>query len=265
MTSVNEKLKFIDDKLKEVISKEGIEKKFSSSLFKLWNDYLYTQNTGNLSGDKKGWAAALYYILKKPLMKKAQSQAKCAKQFGVSASNLGRKYRKIKKEIVISDYQVNWQEQKGKEKTSSKEKQTSKQRKRQNQKSNIKKVDSDQAVSKAQEKSIKQKRKIKPGPLSDEKLINIFKSVQDLISQLYDRKDYFEIKRFLQYVEINLLMTGYEVELTYLEEKFGQLFTSLEMVPKKGRDAEKFVRITDKYGNIAPYVLIRLRGKGNDR
>ena len=264
MTSVNEKLKFIDDKLKEVISEEGIENKFSSSLFKLWNDYLYTQDTGNLPGDEKGWAAALYYILKKPLMKKAQSQAKCAKQFGISASNLGRKYRKIKKKVVISDYQIKWQEQKGKEKAkaSSKEKQISKQR---NIKTTTKQEEDNQLLSKAKSKSIKQKRKIKPSPLSDDKLIKIFKLVHRLISQLYDRKDYIEIKRFLQYVQLNLLMTGYEVEIAYLEDEFGQLFTMLEMVPKKGRNADKFVRITDNYGHTEPYVLIKLRRKSNDR
>ena len=104
----------------------------------------------------------------------------------------------------------------------------------------------------------KEKGTIKPVPLSEELLKELFVQVKELVKVLHKDKEYFEIKKYLEYVELNLRLSGYEVDAKELEEKFGRLFTKLKMIPKKGREARKFVHLYDNYGKPEPFVLIKL-------
>src|SRR5690554_1461952 len=236
MPDIQTKLKGIDDSLRERLKKEDVLPKYTTVLFKMWQDYLYTQENGDLAGGKEGWAAALYYILNKKVMETSKSQNDCAKIFDVSTSNLGRKYRKIKDVLYLEDYTID--QLKNEEIVEPQKKEI--------------------YYKEARKKATRKKRVISPSPISDEKFVLLFKQVKNLVKLLHQDKEYIEIKKYLRYVEINLILSGYEKDHDYLEEKFGKLFYRLDMVPKKGRRAEKFVHLNDKYGRSEPYVLIKL-------
>jgi hypothetical protein len=237
MPDIQLKLKKIEDCLREELKKEDVLPRYTTILFKLWQDYLYSQETKDLSGDEAGWAAALYYILKKAIMRENKSQADCAEIFSVSRSNLGRKYRQIKDTLYLEDYNAD-QIPKDEEQVGRKKKKGS--------------------YTEVRKKATKEKRGVSPIPLSDKLFVQLFKQVKDLVKLLHQDKEYFEIKKYLKYVEINLVMSGYEVNNNYLEKKFGRLFPQLNMIPKKGRQAEKFVHLYDNYNRAEPFVLIKL-------
>ena len=71
-------------------------------------------------------------------------------------------------------------------------------------------------------------------------------------------KDYIEIKQFLKLLDLNLYMSGYDIKNLDTEKKFGELFIYLGFEPKKGREAEKFVHLKDRFGQSEPYTLIKL-------
>lgn len=237
MPDITVKLKKIEDCLKEKLKKEGILPRYNTTLSKLWQDYLYSQEKGYISGDEKGWAAALYYILYNIIIKEKKNQGECAAVFNISRGNLGRKYREIKGVINLKDYQI--RENSLQEETIKYKKDNIISTKKKNKFIIENKPDSDQL-------------------LTDEVFKELFIQMKELIKLLHQEKEYFEIKKYLKFIEINLKMSGYNLDYYYLEEKFGKLFPKLKMIPKKGRQAEKFVHLYDNYGQAESFVLIKL-------
>jgi hypothetical protein len=94
--------------------------------------------------------------------------------------------------------------------------------------------------------------------LKDQELIDLFKQFRQFASLIFKDKDYIEIKQFLKLLELNLYMSGYDIKNLEIEKKFGDLFIYLGFEPKKGREAEKFVRLKDRFGQAEPYTLIKL-------
>ena len=73
MADIQSRLKRIEKFLKEKMDEEGIPAKYRTILYKLWQDYLYSQETKDISGDEQGWVAALYYILQNTIIKAKKS------------------------------------------------------------------------------------------------------------------------------------------------------------------------------------------------
>lgn len=97
--------------------------------------------------------------------------------------------------------------------------------------------------------------------LKDKELVQLFREFKNFAELLFRDKDYMEIKHFLKLMELNLHMAGYDLKTLNLEQKFGELFVYLGFEPKKGREAEKFVSLKDRFGHFEPYTLIKLGGE----
>ncbi|MEK7434759.1 MAG: hypothetical protein AABZ74_16615 [Cyanobacteriota bacterium] len=106
------------------------------------------------------------------------------------------------------------------------------------------------------EKSRKQTKDSKI--ISDETFIISIKHFKAFIASIFPEKDFFEIKTFIKLFNLNLSMSGYNISLSELEKKFGDLFIHLSFEPKKGREPDKFVNLKDRFGNYEPYTLIKL-------
>ncbi len=106
--------------------------------------------------------------------------------------------------------------------------------------------------------SIKKRISTTESEFNDKELVEIFKSFKNFLELIFKDKDFIEIKQFLKLLELNLYMAGFDIKKTNLEKKFGDLFIYLGFEPKKGREAEKFVNLKDRFGKTEPYTLIKL-------
>ena len=97
-----------------------------------------------------------------------------------------------------------------------------------------------------------------PPALDDAGWMAIFSEVHRLLSQLYSDKTHVEILRFLDHVELNLVLAGYRAARDVVLDRFAKLFPRLGLQAAKGRDPLKFVYLQDVFGTPEPFVLLKL-------
>jgi hypothetical protein len=94
--------------------------------------------------------------------------------------------------------------------------------------------------------------------LKDQDWIGMFQLLHRLLSHRHRDRTHIEIVRYLEYVEMTLVLAGYRGVHEEIVARFGMLFPHLGFQATKGRDARKFVYIQDVFGRQEPFALLKL-------
>lgn len=95
--------------------------------------------------------------------------------------------------------------------------------------------------------------------LSDRAWLACFRAARVLCAALRPEDEFIEIRALLRVVPAVARAAGWSCRPAEPEEAFGRLFHQLDWEARKGRDARKFVRLADRFGQSEPFVLIKLQ------
>lgn len=102
----------------------------------------------------------------------------------------------------------------------------------------------------------KYRNKVDNQELSDSELRNIFAAALQSVKSLYIDKKSIRIKEFLIYLQANMILKGYTIEMSKLEQRFSELYKDLQFDLTEGVDEDDFVSIKDSEGNYCNMVFI---------
>ncbi|MEB3238179.1 MAG: hypothetical protein VKO64_11220 [Candidatus Sericytochromatia bacterium] len=95
--------------------------------------------------------------------------------------------------------------------------------------------------------------------MTDRAWLAAFRAAKVLCAALKPEDEFLEIRALLRIVPAVARAAGWSCRPPEVEEAFGRLFHLLDWEARKGRDARKFVRLADRYGQFEPFVLIKLQ------
>ena len=98
------------------------------------------------------------------------------------------------------------------------------------------------------------------GTLLDEgRWLALFRALRVLVAAERPEVEFLEIRTLLRSAPAVARAMGWSCRPSEVEEAFGRLFHRLDWEARKGRDARKFVRLADRFGQMEPFVLIKLQ------
>lgn len=229
--------------LAEALTQQGCSSAEVEQAKALWQEFLATEGSGELSGSVESWCAALHYLVA-PLSGHTLTQKEVGSLYHTAASTLSSRVKLIKANTDQAALAASFPPAPAK--------------KRRRTAARVRSRPAEETAKEALATAQKLARPTAPPALDDPGWIAVFRDTHRLLSHLYGDKTHVEIRHYLSHVELNLALAGYSVAREFIQDQFGKLFHRLDLQPAKGRDPHKFVHLQDGFGTREPFVLLKL-------